>query len=368
MIGTATTRNSGDATLTIMWAVTVDEDHRLGWSEVADPVPGSGEVLVDVAATALNRADLMQVQGHYPPPPGASPILGMECSGTVAAVGPGVESWSPGDEVCALLAGGGYAERVVVPAGQVLPLPPGVDLIHAAALPEATCTVWSNLVMVARLQAGEVLLVHGGSSGIGTMAIQIGVALGARVAVTASRDEALVDCRELGADLGINYATSDFVEEIRAATDGRGADVILDVVGAKYLQRNIDALAERGRLVIIGMQGGRNADLDIAALMGKRASVHGTTLRSRAVSGPGSKTEVVQQVRDHVWPLIAAGTVQPVVESVLDIRDAQVAHERLTAGGHLGKIVLAVDPAAVWPDDGIGPAGGNPTDDDEENE
>ena len=352
--------------LMIMWAVTLDEDRRLGWSQVDDPLPGAGEVLVEVAATALNRADLMQVQGVYPPPPGASPILGMECSGTVAAVGDEVDSWSVGDEVCALLAGGGYAELVAVPAEQVLPLPPGVDLVHGAALPEATCTVWSNLVMVARLQAGEVLLVHGGSSGIGTMAIQLGVALGARVAVTASRDEALRACLALGAAVGINYATGDFVEELRAATDGRGADVVLDVVGGKYLQRNIDALAERGRLVIIGMQGGRKAELDIAALMGKRASVHGTTLRSRAVRGPGSKAEVVQQVRDHVWPLIAAGTVQPVVESVLDIRDAQEAHERLAAGGHLGKIVLAVDPGSVWPDDGVDPAGIDSSGDDGE--
>ena len=333
-----------------MWAVAVREPGTLEWVQTPDPVAGPGEVLIDVAATAVNRADLLQAQGNYPPPPGASEILGMECSGTIAELGPGVTGWSVGDEVCALLAGGGYAQKVAAPSGQLLPVPPGVDLVHAAGLPEVACTVWSNLVMAAALGAGQVLLVHGGSSGIGTMAIQVGKALGATVAVTASRDETLRACARLGADIAINYSRDDFVQRLRDATDGHGADVILDVVGAKYLQRNVDALAEHGRLVIIGMQGGRRAELDIGALMGKRGSIIGTTLRSRATTGPGSKAEVVAAVGDHLWPLIAAGRVRPVVESVLDIRDAGEAHQRLAAGGHVGKIVLAIGESAVWPD------------------
>lgn len=332
-----------------MWAVAVQESGALQWAETPDPVVGPGEVLIDVAATAVNRADLLQAQGNYPPPPGASEILGLECSGTITELGLGVIGWSIGDEVCALLAGGGYAERVAAPSGQLLPVPPGVDLVHAAGLPEVACTVWSNLVMTAGLGAGQVLLVHGGSSGIGTMAIQVGKALGATVAVTASRDEALRACAHLGADIGINYSQDDFVQRLREATDGHGADVILDVVGGKYLQRNVDTLAAHGHLVIIGTQGGRRAELDIATLMGKRASVTGTTLRSRAATGAGSKAEVVAAVRDHLWPLIAAGRVRPVVESVLDIRDAGEAHRRLAAGGHVGKIVLAMGESAVWP-------------------
>jgi putative PIG3 family NAD(P)H quinone oxidoreductase len=338
-----------------MWAVTMPGDGELVWAQVSDPVAGPGEVVVAVAAAGVNRADLLQAQGHYPPPPGASDILGMECSGTVMELGDGVTDWSIGDQVCALLAGGGYAEQVAVPAAQLLPVPPGVDLVHAAGLPEAACTVWSNLVMVAGLRSGQVLLVHGGASGIGTMAIQVGVALGATVAVTASRADGLAACARLGATIGINYVDDDFVERIRAATDGNGADVILDIVGGKYLDRNVQALAEHGRLVIIGMQGGRRAELDIATLMGKRAAISGTTLRSRAVDGPGSKAAIVGAVRDHLWPLIAANRVRPVIDTVLDIRQAGEAHRRLDAGGHLGKIVLAVQPSAVWPtDDAVG--------------
>jgi NADPH2:quinone reductase len=334
-----------------MWAVTLPGDGELRWAEVPEPTVGPGEVLIEVTAAGVNRADILQAQGNYPPPPGASDILGMECSGVVAGVGPEVTGWSAGDQVCALLAGGGYAERVVAPADHLLPVPPGVDLIHAAGLPEAACTVWSNLVMAAGLRAGDVLLVHGGSSGIGTMATQVGVALGATVAVTASRESGLRACERLGASIVINYAREDFVARIRESTDGHGADVILDIVGAKYLQRNVDALAEFGRLVIIGMQGGRRGELDIGTLMGKRASVIGTTLRSRRTAGPGSKAEVVRAVRDHVWPLIAAGRVVPVVESVLDVREAGEAHRRLTEGGHVGKIVLAVREGQVWPED-----------------
>ncbi|GGM16374.1 NAD(P)H-quinone oxidoreductase [Nakamurella endophytica] len=311
-------------------------------ADVPDPELGDGEVLLDVAATAVNRADLLQRQGRYPAPPGASDILGMECSGTVAAVAPGVTAWHVGDQVCALLAGGGYAERVAVPAVQVLPVPAGVDLVDAAALPEVACTVWSNLVQVARLAAGETLLVHGGASGIGTMAIQVGVALGATVAVTASRPAALDACRALGATVTVNYAEDDFVERIHQATEGRGADVVLDVVGARYLDRNVAALAEGGRLVIIGMQGGTRAELDIAALMAKRASVAGTTLRSRPVTGPRSKQEVVTAVREGLWPLVEQGRVRPVIDSVLPLDRAGDAHRRLEQGGHVGKVVVAV--------------------------
>jgi putative PIG3 family NAD(P)H quinone oxidoreductase len=314
----------------------------LAWREVPDPVVVDGHVLIDVAAGAVNRADLLQAAGHYPPPPGAPETIGLECSGVIATVGADVARWRVGDRVCALLAGGGYAEKVVVPAGQVLPVPNGVDLVEAAGLPEVACTVWSNLVMTAGLRAGQTLLVHGGGSGIGTMAIQVARLLGARVAVTASRDAVLDRCRDLGADITINYANEDFVDALLAATDGRGADVILDVIGAKYLARNISALADGGRLVIIGLQGGTRAELDINALMRKRAGVIGTTLRSRPVSGPGSKSEIVERVRTELWPQVAAGQVRPIIASVLDMPEAAQAHARMTAGGHVGKIVLRV--------------------------
>ena len=254
--------------------------------------------------------------------------------------GPKPDGWAVGDRVCALLAGGGYAERVAVPAGQVLPVPVGVDLVEAGGLPEATCTVWSNLVMTAGLSAGSTVLVHGGGSGIGTMAIQVAARLGARVAATASRRSTLEACSRLGAEILIDYSSEDFVAALRTATDGRGADVILDLIGAKYLQRNVDALADGGRLVIIGLQGGTRAELDINALMRKRGGIIGTTLRSRPVTGPGSKAEIVRSVRDGLWPLIESGEIRPVVDAVLDMRDAGAAHRRMNDGGHVGKIVL----------------------------
>lgn len=312
----------------------------LGWGQVPDPAPGPGEVLIRVVASAVNRADLLQAAGHYPVPPGSSEILGLECSGTIQALGDGVTGWSVGDECCALLAGGGYAELVACPAEQLLPVPAGVDLLTAAALPEVCCTVWSNLVMTARLTTGETLLVHGGGSGIGTMAIQVGRALGATVAVTAARDDTLVRCAELGATLTINHTVDDFAQVIRAATGG--ADVILDVVGAKYLQRNVSALADGGRLVVIGMLGGTTAELDLNALMRTRGSVISTALRSRPVTGTGSKDAVVQQVREHLWPLIAAGAVRPVVQDVIPMDDVAAAHQLMATGGHIGKILLEV--------------------------
>jgi putative PIG3 family NAD(P)H quinone oxidoreductase len=326
-----------------MRAVTVTEPggpEVLRWAEVPDPVCGPGEVVVDVAATAVNRADLLQRQGFYPPPKGASDILGLECSGVVSEVGEDVVGWSVGDEVCALLAGGGYAERVAVPAGQLLPRPSGVELATAAALPEVTCTVWSNVFQLAGLQRGESFLVHGGSSGIGTMAIQLAARAGARVFTTAGTPAKLDVCRELGAGTGIDYREQDFVERVREETDGRGVDVILDNMGGKYLGRNVDALAVGGRLVIIGMQGGTRAELDIAKLLGKRASVHATALRSRPATGPGGKAGIVAAVRHDVWPDVERGVIRPIVDRRLPMSRAGEAHAVVEASEHIGKVLL----------------------------
>jgi putative PIG3 family NAD(P)H quinone oxidoreductase len=316
----------------------------LGWGEVPDPVCGPGEVLVDVAATAVNRADTLQRQGHYPPPPGASEVLGLECSGVISEVGADVTGWSVGDEVCALLSGGGYAERVAVPAGQLLPRPAGVELATAAALPEVVCTVWSNVFMLAGLRAGEVFLVHGGSSGIGTMAIQLAKRAGARVATTAGSAEKLAFCRELGAEIGVDHREQDFVEVVREATDGHGADVVLDIIGAKYLARNLDVLATGGRLVGIGMQGGTKAEIDLGKLMRKRGSVHATTLRSRPATGPGGKAEIVAAVRHDVWPDVERGVVRPIVDRRLPMSRAGEAHALLESSTHIGKVLLVPDP------------------------
>jgi putative PIG3 family NAD(P)H quinone oxidoreductase len=326
-----------------MRAVTISEPggpEVLTWTEVADPVCGPGEVIVDVAATAVNRADLLQRQGMYPPPPGASDLLGLECSGLVSEVGEGVTGWSVGDEVCALLSGGGYAERVAVPAGQLLPRPAGVELATAAALPEVTCTVWSNVFLLAGLRRGETFLVHGGSSGIGTMAIQLAARAGARVFTTAGTAAKLDVCRELGAEVGINYRDEDFVERVREATDGAGVDVILDNMGARYLARNVDALATGGRLVSIGMQGGTKAELDLGKLMRKRGSVHATTLRSRPATGPGGKAEIVAAVRHDVWPDVERGVVRPIVDRRLPMARAAEAHAVVEASEHIGKVLL----------------------------
>jgi putative PIG3 family NAD(P)H quinone oxidoreductase len=323
-----------------MRAVTITDPggpEVLSVASVPDPVPAAGEVLIEVVAAGLNRADLLQRQGLYPPPPGAPPYPGMECSGRIAALGPGVTGWRAGDEVCALLAGGGYAELVAVPAGQVLPVPDGVTVRDAAALPEAVCTVYSNVVQRGLLAEGETLLVHGGASGIGTLAIQLARCLKARVACTAGSPSKLERCRQLGADLAISYRDEDFVEAIRDFTDGRGADVILDLMGAAYLDRNVRALAPDGRLVIIGLQGGARAELDINALLRKRCSVHATSLRGRP---PAQKAEIVAAVREHVWPLVAAGQIEPVISAVLPLADAARAHELMEEGGHVGKILL----------------------------
>ncbi|HEY5834293.1 NAD(P)H-quinone oxidoreductase [Streptomyces sp.] len=321
-----------------MYAITIPQPggpETLTWAEVPDPVAGDGEVVIEVVATAVNRADLLQRQGFYDPPPGTSRYPGLECSGRIAEVGPGVTGWSVGDEVCALLAGGGYARRVAVPVGQLLPVPKGIDLVTAAALPEVTATVWSNVFQLAHVRPGETLLVHGGSSGIGTMAIQLGRAVGAKVVTTAGSARKLSACLELGADVAINYRERDFVAELGP----RGADVILDVVGAKYLARNVDALAVNGRLVVIGLQGGVKAELNLGKLIAKRATVAATTLRTRPAE---EKAGIVAAVRDHVWPLIEAGVVRPVVDRVLPLTEAADAHRLMESSEHIGKILLRV--------------------------
>jgi putative PIG3 family NAD(P)H quinone oxidoreductase len=309
----------------------------LQWTEVADPVPGPGEVLVDVTAAGVNRADLMQRQGFYPPPAGAPPYPGLECSGTVAATGPGVTKYSPGDEVCALLAGGGYAEKVAVPEGQLLPRPKNTPLAEAASFPETACTVYSNVFMKAGLKSGETFLVHGGGSGIGTMAIQLAKNAGATVAVTAGSQEKLEACKKLGADILINYREENFTEAIKKATNDHGADVILDIIGAAYLQGNVDALAVDGRMVNIGLQMGSKAELDMGKLMRKRATIAGTTLRARPKE---QKAEIVSAVTQHVWPLIEDRKITPVIYRELPMPDAAEAHRIMDSSTHTGKILL----------------------------
>jgi len=325
-----------------MYAIVAESANQLSWQQVPDVAPTRGEVLIKVGAAGVNRADLLQAAGLYPPPPGASELLGMEVSGVIAAVGDDVGDWSAGQEVCALLAGGGYAEYVAVPAGQVLPIPDGVDVPDAAGLPEVACTVWSNLEMTAHLSEGQLLLMHGGASGIGSHAIQIARVLGARVAVTAGSKDKLDFCRELGAEITINYHDEDFVERVREATDGAGADVIFDIMGASYLDRNIDALANDGRLVIIGMQGGIKGELNIAKLLSKRAHVIGTTLRGRPTTGRSSKSDIVAEVTRSVWPMIADGRVRPIIGERLPIQEAAEAHRLLSSGQVTGKVVLTV--------------------------
>ncbi|MDF2968008.1 MAG: Alcohol dehydrogenase, zinc-binding domain protein [Nocardioidaceae bacterium] len=311
----------------------------LGLDEVPDPVPGPGEILLRVRATAVNRADIMQRQGNYPPPPGASDVLGLECAGHVLAVGAGVDGWAVGDPACALLAGGGYAEQVVVPAGQVVPVPAGIELAPAGGLVEVAATVWSNVFMLAGLQRGETLLVHGGAGGIGTMAIQLAVALGARVAVTAGSPARLERCAALGAEVLVDYHEQDFVAEVLAATDGRGADVVLDSLGASYLTRNLETLATSGRLVIIGLQGGAKAEIDLSTLLVKRCAVLATTLRARP---PAEKAAIMAGVVEHVWPLVADGVVQPVVHTTLPLEQVAEAHRIVEDGEAVGKVVLTV--------------------------
>lgn len=310
-----------------MHAIVIADGGELRWSEVDDPEPGAGEVLIDVVAAGVNRADLMQASGRYPPPPGASPYPGLECAGRIGAVGPAT-GWKPGDEVCALLAGGGYAERVVVPAACVLPVPRGVDLADAAALPEVACTVWSNLRMVAALQPGETLLVHGGASGIGTFAIQYATALGCEVYATARAGKHAA-ITALGAT-AIDYENDDFATKV-------DADVVLDIIGGPYLAGNLAALKTNGRLVIIGAQGGRKAELDLGMMLAKRATVAATTLRARPLV---EKAAIVAGVREEVWPLVEQGRIKPVIDRRLPMPDAAEAHRVMTESSHTGKLLL----------------------------
>ena len=302
-------------------------------ADVDPPTLGPGEVLVDVVATAVNRADLMQRRGHYPPPAGASSYLGLECSGRIAALGDDVSGWAVGDEVCALLAGGGYAEQVAVPVGQLLPVPAGVSLLHAAGLAEVACTVWSNVFDLAALQPGEHLLVHGGTSGIGTMAVQLAKRHGARVTVTVGSPQKAERAKALGADATVLYKEQDFADVVEPA------DVILDNMAAAYLGRNVRALAPDGRLVVIGLQGGVKGELDLAALLAKRGSVHATSLRGRPAA---QKAAVVAGTLAYVWPAIEAGDVVPVIDQVLPLTEVARAHQVLEDSTHVGKVLLQV--------------------------
>ncbi|CAL0334387.1 unnamed protein product [Lupinus luteus] len=305
--------------------------------QVEDPQIKDDEVLIRVEATALNRADTLQRKGSYPPPKGASPYPGLECSGIIQSVGKNVSTWKIGDQVCALLSGGGYAEKVAVPAGQVLPVPTGLSLKDAASFPEVACTVWSTIFMTSRLSAGETLLIHGGSSGIGTFAIQIAKYRGSRVFVTAGSEEKLAFCKGLGADVGINYKTEDFVARVKEETGGQGVDVILDCMGASYYQRNLDSLNFDGRLFIIAFQGGVSTEFDLRALFAKRLTVQGAGLRTRS---PENKAAIVNEVEKNVWPAIAEGKVKPVVYKSFPLSEAAEAHRLMESSQHIGKILL----------------------------
>jgi putative PIG3 family NAD(P)H quinone oxidoreductase len=305
-----------------------------------DPVPGPGEVLIDVAAAGVNRADILQREGHYPPPPGAPATLGLECSGVIAEIGPGVTDWGPGDRVAALLEGGGYAERAVAPAGQLLAVPDHLDLVDAAGLPEAVCTAWSNLVTVAGLARGETVLVHGGSGGVGSVALQLAHALGARVLTTAGGLERVAGCLALGADVGIDHRTENVAARVREVTAGRGADVILDILGGGGLGSSLRCLATGGRLVVIGLQRGRRGEIDLGLLLARRASIHGTTLRSRPRQ---EKARIVADVTAHAWPLLspsAGPALRPVIHDRLPLAEAARAHALLEAGEVFGKLLL----------------------------
>lgn len=322
-----------------MKAIDIDGDD-LVWTDAPDPEPGVGEILIRTRASAVNRADLVQRSGGYPPPPGASPILGLECSGIVEAVGEGVQRHAPGDAVCALLSGGGYAEKVVVPAGQALPVPEGIDLVDAAALPEVFATAWLNLYMEAGARVGERMLLHAGASGVGTAGIQLAKAFGNPVWVTAGSADKIERCVELGAEGGHDRHQGSFADAVQGWTDGAGMDVILDPVGGAYLQDNLRSLAVDGRLVIIGLMGGMKAELEIGLAMVKRLRVIGSTLRARPVP---AKAAVMDQLESRVWPRIAAGEIRPIIEDRIPIAEAGRAHELLASDATFGKVLLLVD-------------------------
>jgi putative PIG3 family NAD(P)H quinone oxidoreductase len=303
------------------------------------PSPAQGEVLVKVAAAGVNRPDVMQRMGHYPPPPGITDIPGLEIAGVIEALGDGVDGWRAGDRVTALVAGGGYAEYCVAPGPQCLPIPANVDVVHAAAIPETFFTVWTNVFERGRLKAGESILIHGGSSGIGTTAIQLAHALGARVFATAGSAEKCAACERLGAAGAINYRDTDFVAAVKEATGGKGVDVVLDMVGGDYFPRNMDALAMDGRLVSIAVLNGVKATINILTLMQRRLTLTGSTLRTRPVAEKGA---IATALRRHVWPLLEAGTVSPVIHATFPLRDAAEAHRVMESGAHVGKLVLVV--------------------------
>jgi len=323
-----------------MHAITVPNPggaDSLVFVELPDPIAGHGEVLIEVAAAGVNRADIGQREGHYPSPVGASPLMGMEVSGIVRALGTGVSRFTVGDRVCALLPGGGYASLAVAAEGQLLPVPDSLDLVDAAGLPEAIATVWSNVFLTAAIRAGETMLVHGGSSGIGTIAIQLARAFGSLVAVTAGSPAKLAACERLGAAILINYRTEDFAKRIAEETDGRGVDVILDSIGGGYLERNLASLAPRGRLVTIANLSGESGTLDFGLMMRRWLSIHGSTLRARPVA---EKNEILASVRENVWPLVISGQVVPVIDSRFSLADAASAHQRLESSEHIGKLLL----------------------------
>tara|TARA_R110000868_G_scaffold162903_1_gene394446 strand:+ start:8546 stop:9553 length:1008 start_codon:yes stop_codon:yes gene_type:complete len=305
------------------------------------PIPEitTGEVLVRIRGAGVNRPDLMQVAGMYPPPPGASEIPGLELAGEIVACAPDVTDWNVGDRVCALVTGGGYAQYAAVPAAQCLPIPRGLGLIEAAGLPETFFTVWHNVFDKAALQNGETFLVHGGTSGIGTTAIQLAKAFGARVIATAGTDKKCQACCDLGADIAINYKTQDFVEEVKSATDGKGADVILDMVAGDYVSRNFKAAAMEGRIVIIAFLNGPKAETNFTPLLLKRLTLMGSTLRAQPIA---NKQAIANQLRTKVWPLIDTGKIRPVIFKTLPLAEAQAAHDILRGGAHVGKVVLEV--------------------------
>ncbi|MGE5242621.1 MAG: NAD(P)H-quinone oxidoreductase [Betaproteobacteria bacterium] len=306
-------------------------------AERPTPSPGPNSVLIKVAAAGVNRPDVMQRQGRYPPPPGASDIPGLEVAGIVDAIGRGVHGWEAGDRVCALVAGGGYAEYCVAPAPQCLPVPAGVDLVHAGAVPETFFTVWTNVFERGRLAAGETILIHGGTSGIGTTAIQLASAFGARVFATAGSDAKCAACERLGAERAINYRDMDFVAAVGELTGGRGVDVVLDIVGGEYLPRNIDALGMEGRLVQIGTLGGPKAQINMIPVLQRRLTITGSTLRARSVP---EKAAIAAALRERVWPLLSLGRVKPIVDRTFPLAQAAEAHRVMESGAHIGKLVL----------------------------
>ena len=308
--------------------------------ERPDPTPGAGEVRIRVAAAGVNRPDVLQRRGAYPPPPGASDLPGLEVAGVIDRLGSGVSEWHVGDRVCALLAGGGYATLCTAPAVQCLPIPRGVDFVAAAAMPETFFTVWTNVFDRGKLRAGESALFHGGSSGIGTTAIQLAVARGSRVFATAGSDEKCRACEQLGAERAINYRTDDFVDVLKQLTDGRGVNLILDIVGGDYIARDLAALAVDGRLVVIGFMGGDTATIDFRRVLGRRLTITGSTLRPRSVAEKG---EIATALRWEVWPLVEQGIVKPIVYRTFPFEDAAAAHRLMESSEHVGKIVLTTD-------------------------